>query len=51
MEVDIGVEVVTAECIHQCGEALRDVVVAQMLAHDGRVLGLGLCIVVAVPGA
>ena len=48
VEVDIGVEVVVAECIHQCGVALRDVTVAQMFSHNGAVLGFGLGVVVAV---
>ena len=51
MEVDIGIEVVAAEGIHRCSETLRDVAVTQMFAHDGRVLGFGLSVVVAVPGA
>ena len=51
MEVDVGVEVVAAEGIHQCGETLRDVAVTQMFAHDGAVLGFSLGVVVAVPGA
>lgn len=43
--------VVATELIDRCRKALRDVAVTQMLAHDGAVLGLGLGVVVAVPGA
>ena len=49
MEVDIGVQVVAAEGIDRHGKALRDVAVAQVLAHDGAVFRFGLGIVVAVP--
>lgn len=51
MEVDGGIQVVAAEVIDRRGKALRDVAVAQMLAHNGAILGLGLGVVIAVPGA
>jgi hypothetical protein len=51
MEVDVGVQEIAAEVIDRRGKALRDMTVAQMLAHDGAILGLGLGVVVAVPGA
>jgi len=34
VEIEIGIEVVAAEGIYRCGEALRDVAVAQRFAYD-----------------
>ena len=42
MKVDIEVEMITVEGIHQCGKALRDVAIAQLFTHYGRVLGFSL---------
>ncbi|MBI4188972.1 MAG: transposase [Betaproteobacteria bacterium] len=46
MEVDVRVEVIAAEGVDQHREALRDVAVAEVLAHDGTVLGLDLSVIV-----
>ena len=48
VEIDVGVEVLAAEGIDQVSEALRDVAVAEVFAHDRAILRLGLRVVVAV---
>ena len=48
MEVDVGIQVVGTPGIHLGGVALRDVGVAQMLADDRAVLGLGQAVVVGM---
>ncbi len=42
---------ILAEGVDESGEALRDMAVAQVFAHDGAVLGFRQAVVVAVPGA
>jgi hypothetical protein len=51
VEIDVGVKVVAAKRIDQIGEALRDMAVAEVFAHDSPVLGFGLRVVVTVPRA
>ena len=51
MEINIRVQMIAAERVDQVREALRDVAVAQVLAHDGTIFGFGLGVVVTVPGA
>ena len=41
MEVHIGVEEIMAEGVDLGGEVLRDMLVTEMFAYDGPVLGLG----------
>ena len=51
MEINIWVQMILAERVNQGRKALRDMAVAQVLAHDGAVLGFGLGVIVTVPGA
>ena len=51
MEIDVRVEVLAAKSVDQGREALRDVAVAQVFAHDGVIFGFSLRVIVAVPGA
>ena len=51
MEVEVGIEVIAAERIDEARKALRDVAVAQVLAHDGPILRFSLGVIVTVPGA
>ena len=51
MEVDVRVEVVRTECVDPFCELLRDMRVAQVLAHHGAVLGFCQGIIVGLPGA
>ena len=50
-EVELGVEVIAAERLDEACNALRDVAVAQVLAHNAPILRLSLGVIVAVPGA
>src|SRR5258706_15209090 len=47
----LGIEKVLAEGVDLSGEALRDMPVTEMFAHDGPILRFGQTVVVAVPGA
>lgn len=51
MEVQEGVEEVAAEGVEGDGVVLRDMFVAEQLAHDAAVLGFGQAVVVAAPGS
>lgn len=48
MEVDVGIEEVTAEAIHFAGEARVDVGIAELLANDTAVFAFHQGVVVAV---
>ena len=49
MEIDIRIQMLATERVDQRRKALRDVAVAQVLAHDGAILGFGLGVIVTVP--
>ena len=49
MELHVWVKEILAEGVHLSGEALWDMLVTEMFAHDGPVLGFGQTVVVAVP--
>ena len=51
MIVDVGIEVLAMKVIEQAGPALRDMGMAEQLAHDMTVLAFHQGVVVAVPGA
>jgi len=51
VEVDIGVEVITAEGVDLRGKALGDMGITQVLAYHRTVFGLHQGIVIAVAGS
>ena len=50
MEIDVGVQELSAEGIDFPGKALRNVAVAQVFGYDRPVLRFSQPIVIAVPG-
>ena len=50
MEVDVRIEKVVAESVDLGGEALRDMAVAEVFAHDGAILGFRQAVVVTMAG-
>jgi len=51
VEVEIGVEIVVVEGVELWCPVAGDVVITEMLAEDGSILGLSQCIVVGVAWA
>ena len=51
MVIDVRVQMLHVELIDQWRSLLRDVSIAQVLAHDRAFLALRQSIVIAVPGA
>src|SRR3546814_18636250 len=50
VQVQVRIQVLSAEIIDWCGKALRDMAVAEDLAYDRSILALGQGIIARAPG-